>query len=153
MAAGLLGVEDVDRLLLADPAGTLGVVLDDKAGEGLADDEAHVEGQAGVLAGAAAGAFEGDYVIGVMAEENGIGLSKSAWCFLFVFFQSEDGIRALVRSRGLGDVYKRQALPGARGPVPVHAQGADSASLGGRGWSFLGAVSYTHLTLPTIYSV
>ena len=26
------------------------------------------------------------------------------------FFQAEDGIRALVRSRGLGDVYKRQAL-------------------------------------------
>ena len=28
-------------------------------------------------------------------------------CFLF-FFQAEDGIRDLVRSRGLGDVYKRQ---------------------------------------------
>ena len=27
------------------------------------------------------------------------------WC---VFFQAEDGIRDLVRSRGLGDVYKRQ---------------------------------------------
>ena len=27
---------------------------------------------------------------------------------LFVFFQAEDGIRDLVRSRGLGDVYKRQ---------------------------------------------
>ena len=31
--------------------------------------------------------------------------------FLLVvfFFQAEDGIRDLVRSRGLGDVYKRQA--------------------------------------------
>ena len=29
-----------------------------------------------------------------------------AWLF---FFQAEDGIRDLVRSRGLGDVYKRQA--------------------------------------------
>ena len=29
---------------------------------------------------------------------------------LFVFFQAEDGIRDLVRSRGLGDVYKRQGL-------------------------------------------
>ena len=30
-------------------------------------------------------------------------------CFFFVFcFQAEDGIRDLVRSRGLGDVYKRQ---------------------------------------------
>ena len=28
------------------------------------------------------------------------------WVF---FFQAEDGIRDLVRSRGLGDVYKRQA--------------------------------------------
>ena len=34
-------------------------------------------------------------------------------CFTVVcccFFQAEDGIRDLVRSRGLGDVYKRQAL-------------------------------------------
>ena len=34
------------------------------------------------------------------------------FCFLFIivffFFQAEDGIRDLVRSRGLGDVYKRQ---------------------------------------------
>ena len=29
-------------------------------------------------------------------------------CFFFFFFQAEDGIRDLVRSRGLGDVYKRQ---------------------------------------------
>ena len=29
-------------------------------------------------------------------------------CIVF-FFQAEDGIRYLVRSRGLGDVYKRQA--------------------------------------------
>ena len=28
----------------------------------------------------------------------------------FFFFQAEDGIRDLVRSRGLGDVYKRQAV-------------------------------------------
>ena len=30
--------------------------------------------------------------------------------FLLFFFQAEDGIRDLVRSRGLGDVYKRQNL-------------------------------------------
>ena len=30
--------------------------------------------------------------------------------FDLVFFQAEDGIRDLVRSRGLGDVYKRQPL-------------------------------------------
>ena len=29
-------------------------------------------------------------------------------CCRFFFFQAEDGIRDLVRSRGLGDVYKRQ---------------------------------------------
>ena len=30
----------------------------------------------------------------------------------FFFFQAEDGIRDLVRSRGFGDVYKRQAQDG-----------------------------------------
>ena len=30
--------------------------------------------------------------------------------FNFFFFQAEDGIRDLVRSRGLGDVYKRQVF-------------------------------------------
>ena len=49
----------------------------------------------------------GEYVrvlkcyVGVMYSVNG--------CFIF-FFQAEDGIRDLVRSRGLGDVYKRQSL-------------------------------------------
>ena len=31
-----------------------------------------------------------------------------AICLSVFFFQAEDGIRDLVRSRGLGDVYKRQ---------------------------------------------
>ena len=30
--------------------------------------------------------------------------------FVFCLFQAEDGIRDLVRSRGLGDVYKRQVI-------------------------------------------
>ena len=30
--------------------------------------------------------------------------------WMVFFFQAEDGIRDLVRSRGLGDVYKRQIL-------------------------------------------
>ena len=39
-------------------------------------------------------------------------------CVLFMFFfQAEDGIRDLVRSRGLGDVYKRQIKDG----IPFHA--------------------------------
>ena len=31
-------------------------------------------------------------------------------CSSVFFFQAEDGIRDLVRSRGLGDVYKRQVV-------------------------------------------
>ena len=34
-------------------------------------------------------------------------------CFFF-FFKAEDGIRDLVRSRGLGDVYKRQVDDGGQ---------------------------------------
>ena len=37
-------------------------------------------------------------------------------CFFF-FFQAEDGIRDLVRSRGLGDVYKRQVYGTLKGEV------------------------------------
>ena len=71
---------------------------------------------------------------------------------VFFFFQAEDGIRDLVRSRGLGDVYKRQ-------PKPLEALLA-SPTVGVEGLhEFVailvnlmvgaGAVSYTHLTLPT----
>ena len=73
-----------------------------------------------------------------------------AWC-VFVF-QAEDGIRDLVRSRGLGDVYKRQAeggdgrrlVIGAVGPGVLAARNA-----GVRAVRDQRAVSYTHLTLPT----
>ena len=50
-------------------------------------------------------------------------------CGFFFFFQAEDGIRDLVRSRGLGDVYKRQvfwfektifAQEGNNPPVPFN---------------------------------
>ena len=37
-------------------------------------------------------------------------------CCAFFFFQAEDGIRDLVRSRGLGDVYKRQIYEIGRTP-------------------------------------
>ena len=45
------------------------------------------------------------------------------WVF---FFQAEDGIRDLVRSRGLGDVYKRQAHARPHWAVLLgeHPQGA-----------------------------
>ena len=33
---------------------------------------------------------------------------RRIWWWCCFFFQAEDGIRDLVRSRGLGDVYKRQ---------------------------------------------
>ena len=36
---------------------------------------------------------------------------------LFFVFQAEDGIRDLVRSRGLGDVYKRQEYLDAAGDL------------------------------------
>ena len=72
-----------------------------------------------------------------------------ACCF---FFQAEDGIRDLVRSRGLGDVYKRQGQglePGANtGNRSIHRgrrlpQDVDDISPADE------PVSYTHLTLPT----
>ena len=42
-------------------------------------------------------------------------------CF---FFQAEDGIRDLVRSRGLGDVYKRQAYMIEDGKLTTPVRGA-----------------------------
>ena len=35
--------------------------------------------------------------------------------YCFFFLQAEDGIRGLVRSRGLGDVYKRQIADSGTG--------------------------------------
>ena len=44
------------------------------------------------------------------------------WFVAFFFFQAEDGIRDLVRSRGLGDVYKRQLVAfGGKCPVDLVA--------------------------------
>ena len=71
--------------------------------------------------------------------------------FVF-FFQAEDGIRDLVRSRGLGDVYKRQEWKaedqrseGQRSDVRGQkvAESHSSFTLHSP------PVSYTHLTLPT----
>ena len=70
----------------------------------------------------------------------------------FFFFQAEDGIRDLVRSRGLGDVYKRQAfyVIMAATPFGVIALYVASLVLGQEeARQVLMAVSYTHLTLPT----
>ena len=37
-----------------------------------------------------------------------LGVGDLSFGYYLFFFQAEDGIRDLVRSRGLGDVYKRQ---------------------------------------------
>ena len=68
------------------------------------------------------------------------------------FFQAEDGIRDLVRSRGLGDVYKRQDMDRSVDaevisstfdePVTSHVRVAEMVLE-------RATVSYTHLTLPT----
>ena len=72
--------------------------------------------------------------------------------FVCFFFQAEDGIRDLVRSRGLGDVYKRQALGGMIFPALIYTV-FNLGSEGTSGWGIPMAtdiaVSYTHLTLPT----
>ena len=75
---------------------------------------------------------------------------------LFFFFQAEDGIRDLVRSRGLGDVYKRQlelylneVYLGHRGSFALHGVAAAARAYFAKDLSNLSAVSYTHLTLPT----
>mgnify|MGYP003381393884 CR=1 FL=1 len=51
-----------------------------------------------------------------------------------VFFQAEDGIRDLVRSRGLGDVYKRQdeadVRPGCGKPASRPHERATGAQAG-----------------------
>ena len=75
----------------------------------------------------------------------------------FFFFQAEDGIRDAQESRGLGDVYKRQRVV-----VVVLGSFFDIAAVVQQEARYgvhqpfavrAGAVSYTHLTLPTIYSV
>ena len=71
------------------------------------------------------------------------------FCF---FFQAEDGIRDLVRSRGLGDVYKRQAAVDIAGPRdhPVALRARRAGAHHDEGTPLrVGPVSYTHLTLPT----
>ena len=73
--------------------------------------------------------------------------------FFFFFFQAADGIRVLVQSRGLGDVYRGQGETLLAGwgrfaaCLDVHdfVHGFDMGAF----WS----VAYTHLTLPTTLRV
>ena len=81
--------------------------------------------------------------------------SLEVQCYLIVrcfFFQAEDGIRDLVRSRGLGDVYKRQALEEGRELVALQIRLAVAVFFGMSAMlptMVVYPVSYTHLTLPT----
>ena len=89
---------------------------------------------------------------------------------MFFFFQAEDGIRDLVRSRGLGDVYKRQVFIVPHAPTKKGAPDSQLISTANllplllftprlepnlaphvvtEQAASLIAVSYTHLTLPT----
>ena len=72
--------------------------------------------------------------------------------WVVVFFQAEDGIRDLVRSRGLGDVYKRQWRSSAS--TAPRTRFSTIASLKREAMTAMRrsramTVSYTHLTLPT----
>ena len=72
--------------------------------------------------------------------------------FSVFFFQAEDGIRDLVRSRGLGDVYKRQAVEWFEEAGLLRLSLGDSLRLQVRPSGTepkVKPVSYTHLTLPT----
>ena len=91
------------------------------------------------------------------------------WCiiyvyFVFFFFQAEDGIRDLVRSRGLGDVYKRQTQTRPIASLFISPKLEEINKIATSSVDLRSAtvsailessqpVSYTHLTLPTIYSV
>mgnify|MGYP003381532101 CR=1 FL=1 len=71
---------------------------------------------------------------------------------MVVVFQAEDGIRYLVRSRGLGDVYKRQDDHGrahARTDGEMHSGALVVGVRSGQDRHDRSPVSYTHLTLPT----
>ena len=72
--------------------------------------------------------------------------------YVFFFFQAEDGIRDLVRSRGLGDVYKRQLLDEPTNDLDIETLTSLEDLLDGWAGTLIvvsHAVSYTHLTLPT----
>ena len=57
--------------------------------------------------------FELDMHVAILVLASSRLRGRLTWTvFCFFFFQAEDGIRDLVRSRGLGDVYKRQARVG-----------------------------------------
>ena len=74
------------------------------------------------------------------------------YILLCFFFQAEDGIRDLVRSRGLGDVYKRQMQHAVAEYLETPDDYLALNDFFEKKRDFLlnaMSVSYTHLTLPT----
>ena len=77
-------------------------------------------------------------------------LNDSMLCVFF--FQAEDGIRDLVRSRGLRDVYKRQLFALGQLDRASHVRRTEielRAVVVEERRMTATPVSYTHLTLPT----
>ena len=64
------------------------------------------------------------------------------------FFQAEDGIRDQPRSRGLGDVYKRQVIVQIGDSPSIPSTAAEFSDIVAQRCG-AAPVSYTHLTLPT----
>ena len=60
----------------------------------------------------------------------------------FFFLQAEDGLRELVRSRGLGDVYKRQGLESIGNAVDSVVDGIAGFLFGGLGHTSSPAIHY-----------
>ena len=66
---------------------------------------------------------------------------------MICFFQAEDGIRDLVRSRGLGDVYKRQRRMrvGRREPRAERVSGGGAVDFGPVGEAVVQGLSLIHI--------
>eukprot|EP00831_Metopus_contortus_P002148 TRINITY_DN10799_c0_g1_i8.p2 TRINITY_DN10799_c0_g1~~TRINITY_DN10799_c0_g1_i8.p2 ORF type:complete len:137 (+),score=80.24 TRINITY_DN10799_c0_g1_i8:39-449(+) len=73
--------------------------------------------------------------------------------FFFFFFQAEDGIRDVERSRGLGDVYKRQVSTQSTWEENYVVNPIKDLIPVCSNCHTIIPVSYTHLTLPTILLV
>ena len=70
------------------------------------------------------------------------------WCFWLPALQSRSAVP--VRDKGIDRLLRK--IPGAIPGVPAPIQ-KDVVDYGRHGESYPSPVSYTHLTLPTIYSV
>ena len=91
-------------------------------------------------------------VVDVTGCKSQLAMVEWGWGGGLFFFQAEDGIRYLVRSRGLGDVYKRQSLPNL--PDSLDDLNCSQNLISSLpplppALKTLISVSYTHLTLPT----